>query len=162
MKKWMRTFLYYLTAFAGGALLWAATFYLHARWTGSISVEGTEDPYYAIISVVPILLNILPQLVAAMILRKLARRFSWHSAWQWLLAGAAISVVVLFACAGVGLAVEKARLSLELQGPKTILLLILMGPIILTTKPLWLPAIPAAFLSLLLWAVEPAPKAAKT
>jgi hypothetical protein len=150
----LRTFFYYLAAFAGGALIWGLTFYLHARGSGSISVEGTEDPYYPIVSAVPILLNVLPQLAAAVLLRKLARRRAWRAAWQWLAAGTAISLALVFVFGWLGVALERARFSLELQGAKTILLFILLGPMILTTKPLWLPALAVALVSLLLWLVE--------
>ena len=60
--KWLRTFCYYVVAFAGGALAWGAAYYLYKRFgsTMDTGISTAEDPYYAIIAVVPILQNALP------------------------------------------------------------------------------------------------------
>lgn len=152
--NWLRTIAYYFTAFAGGALAWGGVFYLYNRFVRDAGASEPGDPYFAIISIVPILLNVLPQLVAAVILRKLARRMAWRARWQWVLAGTVISLAVVFAAAHLALSLENARFSIELQRWKTMLMFMLLGPMIVTTRPVWLPAIAVALVSFLLWAVE--------
>jgi len=152
--NWLRTFSYYLTAFVGGALAWGTTYYLYKRFGSSLALSASDDPYYLIIMVVPILQNALPQLLAAIVLRKLARRFAWRRWWQWLLAGSVLSLAVVYGFGRLGLLIEGNRLPPELQSLKLLLFLALMGPIMASIQPLWVPVAAVAATSLLLWLVE--------
>ncbi len=154
--KWVRTILYYLTAFVGGAFAWGVFYYLYKRFGVSMDtmVSPSEDSYYLIVAIVPILQNALPQLLAAIVLRKAARRMRWTSWWQWLLAGSVISLAVVFGFNRAGLAIEGARLPLAWQPLKIALFFALMGPIMLSVLPLWVPLAAVGTTSLLLWVVE--------
>jgi hypothetical protein len=152
--NWRRTITYYFTAFVGGAIAWGGVFYLYNRFVRDAGASEPGDPYFLIISIVPILLNVVPQMVAAVILRVLARRMAWSASWQWVLAGTVISLAVVFAAAQFALSLENTRFSIELQRWKTMIMFLFLGPMIVTTRPLWLPAIAAAMVSFLLWAVQ--------
>lgn len=154
--KWLRTFFYYLVAFAGGALAWGASYYLYKRFGSTMDtiVSAPEDPYYNLIAVIPILQNALPQLLAAIVLRKLARRLRWSGWWQWLLAGSVISLAVVYSFGRIGLAIEAARLPLEWQSLKIAVFFALMGPIMASILPLWIPLAAVGTTSLMLWLVE--------
>ena len=148
----MRTFIYYLTAFAGGAVVWGVIFYLHKRYTEwGAGIPG--DPYYMIVYILPILQNVVPQTLAALLLRKLARRMAWKAWWQWLLAGSLLSLLLVYAFSQVGLAIERAHFSLALQEVKA-LLLAFVGPMMVLTQPLWLSITAVAITSLGLWLVQ--------
>jgi hypothetical protein len=161
MRGWARTILYYAAAFWGGAIVWGVTFYLYHRATVEPGTAEAGDPYYAIVSAAPILLNALPQCVAAWILRRVARRFACRAGWQWLAAGTVISMIVVAAFGQAGLAIERAYFSADWQSTKTFLLIILLGPMILTAKPWWLPVIAVAATSWLLWLAETGGKRSK-
>lgn len=151
MRSWLRTFLYYLVAF-GGALVWGGTYYLHKQFTERAAGDP-GDPYYMIVYIFPILQNVVPQTLAAVILRKLARRMTWTKMWQWLLAGSVVSLLLVYAFAQAGEAIERTRFSLEFQRVKG-LLLALVGPMMVFTKPLWLAVVAVAVTSLALWVVQ--------
>jgi len=154
--KWLRTFFYYLTAFAGGALAWGAMYYLYERFFSNLDTIATptQDFYYTIIAIVPILQNALPQLLAAIALRKLARRLQWNAWWQWLLAGSAVSLAMVYGFSRIGMALETARLPLGWQSLKIALFFAFMGPIMASILPLWVSVGAVAAASLMLWAVE--------
>ncbi len=154
--KWLRTFFYYLTAFAGGALAWGVSYYIYKKIGASMDtlVPPSEDSYYLIVAIVPILQNALPQLLAAIVLRKVARRMKWTAWWQWLLAGTVISLVVVFAFNRLGLAIEAARLPLAWQPLKIGLFFALMGPIMVSVLPIWVTLAAVSASSLMLWVVQ--------
>ena len=152
--KWLRTFFYYVVAFGGGALAWGLAFYLHKRFDNTMSIEGTQDTFYPIIAVVPILQNALPQTIAAGILRRVAKKFAWAKVWQWLFAGMAISHAIVFIFGRLGLAIETARLPLEWQSLKMSVFFALMGPIMaVSVLPLWVPLLATGSISLILWCI---------
>lgn len=152
MRSWVRTFLYYLVAFGGGAMVWGGTYYLHKQFTER-AAGAPGDPYYMIVYALPFMQNAVPQTLAALFLRKLARRMAWKGWWQWVLAGSVLSILLVYATSQVGLAIERAHFSLEFQGVKA-LFLAFVGTMMVFTEPLWLSVVAASVTSLALWLVQ--------
>lgn len=151
LRSLFGTLLYYLAAMLLGVILLAAAFHFHARWRQSVA---EDEPMHLAISLLPALLSILPQLVSAFLLRRLARWLAWTRAWQWMLAGSVLTLAVLWGCGQAGLALETAHFSRGVQPFKTVLLLLLVGSMMASTKPFWLPIPGAALLALVLFLIH--------
>ena len=152
--SWVRTVCFYLTAFVGGALAWGGTFYLYQRYVAEMNVPPPDDMYYWSTKVIPILQNALPQLLAAIVLRVTARRMAWNKLWQWLTAGSAISLAIVWGFGQVGIAIEGSQLPLALQSLKMTVFFALMGPITASLLPLWVSVTAVALSSAMLWVVQ--------
>jgi len=152
VKPWLRTLLYYVTAFLGGVAAWLGAAYAYAKMAAPMPLEA-EDPYYEIITLAPLALNAILQMATAVVLRKLARRFALRAWWQWALAGTALSLALLWGLGAAGNAIESARFSFEYQKWKATALLFLLGPMVLTMRPLWVGILGAGVTATLLWAV---------
>ena len=113
-----------------------------------------DEPYHVAISLLPALLSIVPQWISAFLLRRLARWFNWTRAWQWMLAGSALTLAVLWGLGEAGLALETAHVSSHLQPFKIMLMVLLVGSMMATTKPFWLSIPGAALLALLLFVIH--------
>ena len=148
LRSLFGTLLYYLTAMLLGVIFLAAAFYLHARAHQNVA---EDEPYHVAISLLPALLSIVPQLVSAFLLRRLARWLRWTRGWQWMLAGSVLTLAVLWGCGQAGLALETAHVSQQLQPFKIMLMVLLVGSMMATTKPFWLAIPGAALLALLLF-----------
>ena len=66
-------------------------------------------------------------------------RFTWTHAWQWMGAGTAVALAVLWVFARVGMALDRWHGAEQLR---TVLLFGFIGPVFMSKNPLWLP-IPA-------------------
>ncbi|GEM_PF-5125165 len=152
MRPWVRTLLYYAVALIGGAAAWFAAAYAYAKTSASLPPEA-DDPYYPVVSLVPLALNALWQVPAAMVLRKLARRWAWRAWWQWAVAGTLVTLALLWGLGAAGNAIENARLPFEYQTWKATGLLFLLGPMSLTLRPWWVGVLGAWLSATLLWAV---------
>lgn len=159
LRSALGTSLYYLVAVFLGVVLLATAFHLHAR---SRQAVAEDEPLHLIISLAPALLSIVPQWISAFLLRRLARAFGWKRAWQWMLAGSVLTLVVLWLCGEAGLALESRHFAPQYQPLKAVLIFLLVGAMMLGTKPFWLPLPGAALLALVLFLIERkfAPKAA--
>lgn len=160
---WLRsafgTLLYYLAALFLGVILLATAFHLHAR---SQHTVAEDEPMHLAVSLLPALLSIVPQFLSAFLLRRLARWFAWTRAWQWMLVGSAVTLAVLWGCGQAGLALETAHVARHFQPFKIVLMLLLVGSMMASTKPFWLPIPGAALLALVLFLIHQrfGPKAA--
>lgn len=138
MKGWLRTLVFYVTAFLANALLLVSTVWLYLRATEAPSEPG--DTYYGIVELLPAILSIVPATLCMWLLRRLARRFAWRRWWQWALAGTAGGFTVIWGLGRLGLAIERTRLPLEWQSAKnTVMFLLLDGPLALSFLDWWLP-----------------------
>ena len=152
MRPSLRTLLYYVTAFFGGVAAWLAAAYAYAKIGAPLPLES-EDPYYEIITLAPLALNAIWQMASAVALRKLARRLAWRAWWQWALAGTALTLALLWGLGAAGNTIESAHFSFEYQKWKATALLFLLGPMVLTMRPLWVGLLGAGMTATLLWAV---------
>jgi hypothetical protein len=153
MKRWAGTLLYHVIAFFANAGLLTGSYWLYLRATAPPSAPG--DDYYNIVVLLPAILTILPATIGAWVLRRLARWFGWTRWWQWTLAGVLVGLAVIWGLGRAGLAVENARFSLAWQATKVALMnVLLLGPMMYTFQPWWLPAPALAAVALILWLAQ--------
>jgi len=135
---------YYFVAVAVGSFFFAATYTIHqgiAEGFGELRQAGRNFLFVYFLAVIQ---GILPQIFSAFFLRRLAVRFGWERAWQWMLMGTVSTLAVVWGLAQMGLAVERTYFSREWQNVKNWLVLSVAGPIMVATgMPFWFP-IPAA------------------
>lgn len=146
------TFLYYLTGIVVGCASLGATFYVHSVIQSRGEAPG--DPFYWAITVLPGLLSVIPALLSAFALRRVARKMAWVKSWQWLLTGTVAGLAVFWLLGFAGLRLERTYFGTEFQPAKTILQFLLLGPMLITTRPLWWPVPALLATSLILWLVE--------
>lgn len=128
---------YYPAAVIAAGLFVAAAYYAH-----SVAQWGADERWartFLVTLVVTTLGGLLPYLLAAFVLRRAARAGSWRRGWQWMAAGVAVGMAVLWTVVRCGYLVEQAYFPPEWQQAKSILMFPFLGPIMLSAKPLWLP-----------------------
>jgi hypothetical protein len=153
MKRWAGTLLYHVIAFFANAVLLVSSFWLYLRATTPPSASG--DDYYNVIVLTPPILTILPATLGTWLLRRLAQSFGWTRRWQWALAGVVVGLAVIWGFGRAGMAVENARFSLAWQPLKSALMFgLLLGPMMYTFQPWWLPAPALAAVALILWLAQ--------
>lgn len=143
---------YYLAAVVCGS------FFLAVSYHGSFLASGAAREHWArdflFVYFFTVSLGFIPQLLAAFSLRRLASRLGWTRAWQWVAAGSVLFLVVLWGLGKLGLAVEDAYFAQGFQKLKAALMFLLVGPMMATTKPMWLPVPAAAATSWVLYLVH--------
>lgn len=137
MKTWVGTPLYYLTALVANGVLLPFTFWLYDRAQRGASEPG--DSYYGIVQLIPPILTAVPVTLGMWLLRWLARRLAWTRWWQWMLAGTAIGLTMIWGAGKLGLTVEGAYFPPQRQSLKAGLMFLLLGPMTFTFQPWWLP-----------------------
>jgi len=153
MKRLLRTVAFYVVAFVGHAVFLTFTIWLKNRAEQGDSTPG--DDYYSVITLLPALLTVLPMTLGSWILRRLMRRLPRSYIWQWAIAGAAIGLALVWGLAWVGLRVEGAHFSLAWQNLKSALMLgLLLGPMMFTFQPRWLPVPALGLTAALLFLVQ--------
>jgi hypothetical protein len=133
---------YYLGAVVCGCFFLAVSFYVFA-----VLKEGTSLEDWAKTAIIvyffTIVFGLFPVLLGAFVLRRTMRALGWADVWRWVASGVGVFLGVLWALGVVGLWVERAYFAPQYQQVKAVLMFLLVGPMMLTTKPFWLP-IPAA------------------
>jgi len=152
MKRWAGTLLYYVIAFFANAVLLVGSFWLYLRLTTPPSEAG--DDYYNIVVLLPAILTIVPATLGTWLLRRLAKWFAWTRWWHWLAAGVAVGLAVIWTLGKAGLAVENTHFSLAWQTVKVSLMNILLGPMMYTFQPWWVPVPALAGVALILWRAQ--------
>lgn len=132
---------YYSAAVVCGSFFLAASYYGYFLWMGASSQQWGRD--FLFIYVVTIPLGLLPQLLGAWALRRLALRLPWRSVVVWLLGGMAIWAALLWGVGQLGIAMEAARVPSQWVNAKVAVMFVLVGPMFVAQQPLWLP-LPAA------------------
>ena len=113
------------------------------------------DDYYNIIVLTPPILSIVPATLGTWLLRRLAKWFGWTRWWQWALAGVLVGLAAIWGFGYAGLAVENTRLSLAWQSAKSALMMgLLLGPMMYTFQPWWLPVPALLGVALILWLAQ--------
>ncbi len=152
MKRWAGTLLYHVIAFFANAVLLVGSFWLYLRAATPPSAPG--DDYYNLIVLLPAILTIVPATLGTWLLRRFAKWFGWTRWWQWLAAGVAVGLAVIWTLGKAGLAVENAHFSFAWQSAKVTLMNLLLGPMMYTFRPWWLPVPALAAVALLLWLAQ--------
>lgn len=153
MKRWAGTLLYHVIALLANAVLLTGSFWLYLRATTPASAPG--DDYYNIVVLLPAILTILPATIGTWLLRRLTRWLGWTRWWQWALAGVVTGLAVIWGLGQAGLAVENARFSLAWQATKVALMnTLLLGPMMYTFRPWWLPVPALAAVAVILWGAQ--------
>lgn len=153
MKRWAGTLLYHLIAFLANAVLLVSSFWLYLRLTTPPSTPG--DDYYSLVELLAPILTIVPATLGTWLLRRLARWFGWTRWRQWALAGTVVGLAVIWGLGRIGLAVESARFSLAWQPVKSgLMFLLLLGPMMYTFRPWWLPLPALVVVALVLWLAQ--------
>jgi len=132
---------YYLAAVVCGSFFLAVSYYGSLLWTGASRQNWGRD--FLFIYVITIPLALLPQLLSAWLLRRLAWRVAPRSWPVWLAAGTIIWLAVLWSVGQVGAAVEQIRPSPAWVNLKVVVMFLLVGPMYASQQPLWIP-VPAA------------------
>lgn len=132
---------YYLAAVVCGSFFLAASYYGFFLWTGASSRNWGRD--FLFIYVITIPLALLPQLLSAWLLRRLALRVAPRSLPVWLAAGTVIWLAVLWSVGQLGAAVQAIRAPAALPDAKVAVMFLLVGPMYASQQPLWIP-MPAA------------------
>lgn len=153
MKRWVGTLLYHVIALAANAGALVFSFWIFLRMIAPPGTPG--DDYYNLIVLLPAILTIVPATLGTWLLRRLARCFGWTRWWQWLAAGVAVGLAVIWGLGRVGLAVENAHFPLAWQTVKIGLMnLLLLGPMLYTFRVWWLPVPALAVVALILFAAQ--------
>jgi len=153
MKRILRTVLFYVVAFVAHAIFLTLTIWLKNRAEQGEATPG--DDYYSVIALLPALLSVLPMTLGSWILRRLMRRLPRTYIWQWILGGVVIGVALVWGLGWVGLRIEGAHFSLAWQNLKSALMLgLLLGPMMFTFQPWWLPVLALGLTAALLFLVQ--------
>jgi hypothetical protein len=132
---------YYLAGIVCGSFFLAASYYGFFLWTGASSQHWGRDFLYIYMLTIP--LALLPQVLGAWALRRLARRFAWRSLALWLVVGPLIWLGVLWVIGQLGVAVQATRGTPGWYYAKLAAMFVLVGPMYAVQQPLWIP-LPAA------------------
>ncbi len=131
---------YYLAAVVCGSFFLSTSYYGYFLWMGASSRHWVRD--FLFIYVVTIPLALLPQLLGAWTLRRVALRLP-RRLYVWLSAGTLIWIALLWAVGQLGSAVHAARVSPEWSSIKVAVMFVLVGPMYVAQQPFWIP-LPAA------------------
>ena len=135
------TFAYYLAAIVCGAFFIAAAYFAHSVWMFGASERWARDFLFAYF--LAVIGGFLPTLLFAFLLRRAMRALQWQAAWRWLVAGAVLGTALLWGLTRLGFFIEAVHFSAAMQIVKSVLMFSLVGPIMLSATPFWLP--PLAF-----------------
>ncbi len=132
---------YYLAAVVCGSFFLSASYYGFFLWMGASSQHWGRDFLYVYMLTIP--LGLLPQLLAAWAVRRLACLFAWRDLAMWLAAGSVIWLGLLWTIGQLGIAVQATPSSPEWGYAKLGAMFLLVGPMYAVEQPLWIP-LPAA------------------
>jgi hypothetical protein len=132
---------YYSAGIVSGSFFLAASYYGFFLWTGASSQHWGRDFLYIYMLTIP--LALLPQLLAAWAVRRLALLFVWRNFATWLVAGSVIWLGLLWVIGQLGVAVQATRGTPGWYYAKLAAMFVLVGPMFAVQQPLWIP-LPAA------------------
>ncbi len=132
---------YYSAGVVCGSFFLAASYYGFFLWTGASSQHWGRDFLYIYMLTIP--LALLPQLLAAWTLRRLARSFAWRSLAIWLVVGPLLWLGLLWVVGQLGVAVQATKFGAQWVNLKVAVMFLLVGPWFAVQQPLWIP-LPAA------------------
>ena len=127
---------YYLAAAVCGSFFLAASYYGYFLWAGSSSQHWGRDFFF--LYFFGLLFGVVPLILSAWALRRVAAWLGWRQGGQWLLAGTGIFVTVIWGLGRLGIALTDA----VFPGVMTLMPL-LGGPMFAALYPPWIP-LPAA------------------
>jgi len=127
---------YYLTAVVCGSFFLALSYFVYFRAVGSDSRQWGRD--FLFLYFFALLFASLPLLLAAWLLRRAVVKLRGKQGWQWMLAGTAILMAVLWGLGRTGVALVDA----DVPGAMA-LMPFLAGPMFAVLYPMWVP-LPAA------------------
>jgi hypothetical protein len=85
---------YYGCAVVLGSFFVAVTYYVYLKW----NLPKRDWPKEFIVTYFfTFLLTLLPQLLSAFLLRRVATRFGWKQVWAWIACGTAVSFAIVVA-----------------------------------------------------------------
>ena len=126
---------YYFAAVVVGSASLAVLFYLFALWLGRVDSRSNWARDIILINFYAIPLGMVPQIIIAFSLRKLAMRLGWRSHWAWAAAGMGVTCLTIWALGMLGAQVERMPGSPMWRYP---LLFILVGPRLIAQEAIWL------------------------
>ncbi|HEX9760600.1 MAG TPA: hypothetical protein VGA40_06755 [Candidatus Acidoferrales bacterium] len=130
---------YYFAAIVCGCFFIAAAYYAHSVSVYGASERWARDFFFAYFLVV--LAGFLPALLYAFLLRRVTRLCGCRAWWQWMACGAALGWGVLWVVTRIGYLIEATRFSAEMQGFKSGVMFLFVGPMMFSVKPFWIPLI---------------------
>lgn len=145
---------YYLAVVVCGSFFLAAAYFAYLLAKGDPTSHPGRDFLFFYFFVV--LAGVVPHLVGAWILRRVASRLRWSRGWQWMTAGTAIGMALLWIMGQLALAAQGSlRSPIEQWTPlKLAFMAATIGPMYFLTEPLWIPVPAIAMTSLLLYRVD--------
>ncbi len=126
---------FYMTAVIVGSFFMSATYHVFALATGAPLDHPFRDYFFAYF--LTVMLSMLPLLLMAFVLRRLAIAFRWSVPWPWMLCGAALFLALVQALGRLGVALQSDRLVVEWW--RMGLTFLLAGPMLAILQPFWLP-----------------------
>lgn len=144
---------YYLAAVVCGSFFLSASYSAYfLLFKGASSQNWARN--FIFVYFFTVLLGLVPQILGAWALRRIATRLGWGAWWQWLLAGTAIFVAIVWGVGQLGLLVEGVRFPPEWMSAKVALMSVLVGPIFVALNPMWVPVPAAAATAWVLYSVH--------
>ena len=134
------SFAYYSAAIVCGCFFIAAAYHVHSVWMYGAGESWARDFLFAYF--LTIIGGFLSTLLFAFLLRRVLRALRWQAGWQWLVAGAVIGVALLWVLTRLGYFIEATHFSAGMQLAKSVLMFPLVGPVMFSATPFWLPPLP--------------------
>jgi hypothetical protein len=141
---------YYFCAVVCGSFFLAAAYYGYSLTTRSSGEHVGRD--FLVTYFFTLMLGLLPLLLSAFLLRRLATAFRWQTAWPWIFVGAAFFLGLVQGLGRLGNAVQSDRLVVEWW--RLALSFALAGPMLAIKQPLMLPLPAGALTAFLLYRVH--------
>jgi len=143
---------YYFAAITLGSFFLAVTYYVHFLLNGAPRENIGRD--FLVTFFFTVMLTLLPMLLCAFLLRRVAVAFRWSAPWPWMLAGAALFLALVQALGWLGNALQTDRLVVEWW--RMALTFLLVGPMLAIKQPWWLPLPAGALTAWLLFRIHSA------
>lgn len=141
---------YYFAAITLGSFSLAFTYYAYSLATGAPRENIGRD--FLVTYFFTVMLTLLPMLLCAFILRRVAVGFRWSTPWLWMAVGAALFLGMVQALGGLGHAVQSDKLIVEWW--RMALTFVLVGPMLAVKQPFWLPLPAGAITAWLLFRIH--------
>lgn len=140
---------YYSVAVVVGSFALSATYFVNALVHGAGREHLGRD--FLFVYFFALILGMIPLVVSAWFLRRLAWKFGWKTAWPWMLAGAVLFLLAVWALGAAGGRLEKIP---GIAGWKSALMLLLLGTMIASQQPFWVPLLSGAVTGYMLYRVQ--------
>jgi hypothetical protein len=141
---------YYFAAVTLGGFFLAVTYYAHFLLHGAPRENMGRD--FLVTYFFTMMLTLLPMLLCAFLLRRMAVGFRWSTPWPWMLAGAALFLGFVHGLGWLGNAVDSNKMIVEWW--RMALMVVLVGPRLAIKQPWWLPFPAGALTASLLFRIH--------